>query len=128
MHTFSYSAVYIPSAPMVEIMLSSPHNPHGKGIYLSALIDSGADATLLPIDLLRKVQARVVESVNLIGITGARTTVDLYHVVIQIGPHKFRSIKAVAQQIGAEPIIGRDVLNHLVVTLNGLAGMTEIAD
>jgi predicted aspartyl protease len=128
MHTFSYSSVYIPSAPMVEITLISPNNPHSKGIYLSALVDSGADATLLPIDLLRQVQARVVESVNLIGITGVRTTVDLYHVVIQIGPHKFRSIKAVAQQIGAEPIIGRDVLNHLVVTLNGLAGVTEIAD
>lgn len=128
MHTFLYSSAYMPSAPMVEITLRSPQDPHGNSVLLSALIDSGADATLLPIDLLRQVQARIVESVTLIGITGVRTTVDLYHVVIQIGPHKFWSIKAVAQQISREPIIGRDVLNHLVVTLNGLAGVTEIAD
>jgi hypothetical protein len=28
---------------------------------------------------------------------------------------------------GNEAILGRDVLNHLVVTLNGLAGVTEIS-
>ena len=25
-----------------------------------------------------------------------------------------------------EPIVGRNVLNHLVITLNGLAGVTEV--
>ncbi len=31
-----------------------------------------------------------------------------------------------SRTLGSEPIIGRDVLNHLVLTINGILGVTEI--
>ena len=37
-------------------------------------------------------------------------------------------VEAVADRQNGEAIIGRNVLNQLVVTLNGIAGITEITD
>lgn len=36
-------------------------------------------------------------------------------VEIQIGPHKLPGIRAIAVESEGEAIIGRDVLNHLIV-------------
>ncbi len=92
-----------------------------------ALLDSGADGSMIPLDVLRQIGARYQETRYLRGVTGVRQTADLYLVTIHIGPHKITGIRATAVSDGSEVIVGRDVLNHLVVTLNGLANVTEIA-
>ena len=61
------------------------------------------------------------------GITGASIMVDLYMVQVQIGEFTLRGVKAVASRTGNEVILGRDVLNHLIVTLDGIAGTVEIS-
>lgn len=45
---------------------------------------------------------------------------------VRIGPHLIRGIKAVAAVGQQETLLGRDVLNNLIVTLNGLASVTEV--
>jgi predicted aspartyl protease len=120
--SFLYDTKYIPSAPVAKIMVS-----YQREVELTALIDSGADATMIPIDLLRKIKARVVETRRLRGISGGAEIVQLYGVTIRVQDHVLPSVHVVATAHGGEPILGRDVLNHLIVTLNGLAGVTEIA-
>lgn len=51
----------------------------------------------------------------------------MYLAVIQIGPFQVHGIRILADQEGGEAILGRDVLNQLVVTLNGLANMVEVS-
>jgi predicted aspartyl protease len=128
MYTFIYDTDYTPSAPVADIQISSPQNPSLSITIQSALIDSGSDTTLLPINLLQQIHARVIETVNLIDINGTSTQGDLYRVVIQVGPHKIRTANAVARDVGSEVIIGRNVLNNLIVTLDGPAGVVEIPD
>lgn len=60
------------------------------------------------------------------GIAGAAFSVDLYLVTLRVGSHLLRGVRAVAIVAGGEPVLGRDALNQLVVTLNGLAGVTEV--
>ncbi len=36
------------------------------------------------------------------------------------------AISAIAMPAGSEPLNGRDVLNQLVITLDGIAGVTEL--
>ncbi|MDM8529104.1 aspartyl protease family protein [Anaerolineales bacterium HSG24] len=123
--TFTYSSKYEPSAPVVEIMVCKTGQTD-NGVVLSALIDSGADATMLPITTLQTIGARYVETRQMRGVTGVALTVDLYVVMIQIGRQVIHAIRAVATQ-DDEAIIGRDVLNQLVVTLNGPAEVTEMS-
>lgn len=61
------------------------------------------------------------------GISGQPVPVALYFVTVQIDNFNLPGIKAVASRSGNETIIGRDVLNHLIVTLDGIAGQTEIS-
>lgn len=60
------------------------------------------------------------------GITGIAYPVDLYLITVQIGSHNIPAIRAIVATSDGETIIGRDVLNQLVVTLNGPANVTEI--
>jgi len=67
---------YNPSMPVAEIMI-------GRGeteptLSLTALIDSGADATIIPVHYLDKVRARKGESGWLRGASIQRTPIDLY--------------------------------------------------
>ena len=95
---------------------------------LTALIDSGADATMLPIQVLRAVGAKHVETRYIRGVTGAGQLAETYLAVIQIGPHSVPTTKAIALTRAEDVILGRDVLNHLVVTLNGPAEVVEITE
>ncbi|MDQ4076254.1 MAG: retroviral-like aspartic protease family protein, partial [Chloroflexota bacterium] len=110
----AYDSTYHPPAAVVEATVRAA-GEQAPIVTLTALVDSGADGTMIPIDILRAVGARYVETRQMRGVTGVAYTVDLYLVTIQIGSHVVRGIRVVAQ--GAEPLIGRDVLNQLVITL-----------
>jgi predicted aspartyl protease len=124
-YTYDYDFAFSPSAPVAEIEVTSDLSD--TPITLVAFIDSGADATMLPFEVLERLQAEELETRYLRTVTGKRVAVDLYRVAIRIGAYQFRSIRAIATDSPAEIILGRDVLNHLIVTLNGLAAVTEIS-
>jgi predicted aspartyl protease len=121
--SFPYSTSYSPSAPVVQIVVT-----HRGSATLSALVDSGADATLIPVDILHAIKAPFIQTHTMIGVNNTRHIVDLYRLRIQVGvgPTLY-GVRAVATSQGGEAILGRDVLNHLIVTLNGVAGVTEIS-
>ncbi len=124
-HTYSYSQDYSPPMPVVEIGVSIPGNPQTEKL-LTALIDSGSDGTLIPTDILEEIGARYVRAGQIRGILGDSLPVDIYLVSLRIGSHTIHAVRVVAASEDAEIILGRNVLNHLVVTLNGLASVTEI--
>lgn len=123
--TFEYDSAYEPAAPFVDIEVDGYNNALGKRT-LWAMVDSGADATMLPLSILEAVGATYKESMWMRGTAGGRVEVDLYLVAIQIGSNLIRGLHVIGIPNSAKAIIGRDVLNQLVVTLNGHAGMTEI--
>ena len=123
--TYSYDTTYRPPMPVVDVQFQSP----GRTLLMqtfSALLDSGADGTLIPLDVLEASGARCVGEARLRGITGVGIMADVYLLNIRVGPHWVRGIRVVAVPLHAEIILGRNVLNHLVITLNGLAGVTEL--
>ncbi len=90
------------------------------------MIDSGADATMIPLNFLKAIGAAYKETMWMRGVAGERIEVDLYLVAIQIGSHLIRGLHVVAAPAGNEAVIGRDVLNQLVITLDGPAEMTTV--
>lgn len=117
---------YDPAMPVAEIKLLSTKS-EDRIALLMALIDSGADATMVPIDALETTDSLYHSTRRLRGITGQSIPVDTYFTVVQIGPYIIRGVKAVALPVGGEAIIGRDVLNQLELTLKGPAQELWIA-
>jgi predicted aspartyl protease len=114
-----YSNLYDPAAPIFPVTIYRPSRGKSKGRSVNALIDTGTDATLIPRDILESVNAEFRDKQRLRGVLGNVSVVDLYMVTIEIGKHFITGIEAVALPKGSEIIIGRDVLNQLVITLNG---------
>ena len=123
-YTDDYGRQYDPPIPQVEITISRLQGQNG--LTLTAIVDSGADATIIPIAYLRRIGAQRGEKRWLRGMTADRRRVTLYPVFLQLGPFHFYLL-VVGDDLYDEPIIGRDVLNHLIVTLNGLANVVEIS-
>ena len=116
---------YSPPAPVIPIALTAPgrtRTPH----RVVALIDSGADATLLPINILEDIRARAVGYATLVGISDKPHLAEVYVVNIEIGSHTLYAVRVLAMPTDSEAVLGRDVLNHLTITLNGPAGATEL--
>ena len=81
---------------------------------------------MLPIDILKHVKARYIETRQMRGATGHTLGVDTYLVTIQVASYTIRGIQAIAMYTGHEVVLGRDVLNQLEIILNGPAHAVEI--
>ena len=123
---FDYDVSYDPAIPVVEIEIAAGKSE--SGMVIRALVDSGADATVIPIHNLLQVGARKGRSAWMRGVTHDRVKIDRYRVWVQIGGLRPMYLNVVADPLGEEAIIGRDVLNQLIVILNGHASTVEISD
>jgi hypothetical protein len=86
-YTFDYSTEYDPPGPIVEFQVSKA-GQQTPDVTLSALVDSGADATMLPITALQSIGGRYVETRQMRGIVGLAYPVDLYLVSIWFDDHQ----------------------------------------
>jgi predicted aspartyl protease len=111
---------YFPAAPIVEIAISSSSRGASEATLI-ALVDSGADATMIPVDILTAINSRYLETRQMRTVTGQVIPVSMHRVHIRIGPYRLTGLRVVAVQEGSEPIVGRDVLNELEITLIGPA-------
>ena len=122
-HQFEYDSDYPgPALPVVELGITG----RAETRIISALVDSGADATLIPANILRAGDARKIDSSWARNISGLRYRVTMYAVDLGIGSFTFPDTEVVANNHTDEIVLGRDVLNQLIVTLNGLASVVEI--
>ena len=123
--SFEYDASYYPSAPFADVGIDGYDESLGTRVVW-AMVDSGADATVIPIRILDAIGADYKETAWMRGTAGGRIEVDLYLVAIRIGSNLINGLHVIGSPNQTEAIIGRDVLNQLVVTLNGHAETTEI--
>jgi hypothetical protein len=126
LYSFDYDTSYFPSIPVVEIELRDGKD--SPGVSLRAIVDSGADATIIPVHYLQQLHARKGKKAWLRGTAQQRIQVERYWVWLQIGGHAPFYIQAVGDTQSEEAILGRDILNQMIVTLNGLASVVEISD
>lgn len=115
---FDYDTSYVPSAPVVEIEIDGYDKEIGKQ-RLRVMIDSGADVTLIPLFILETVGATYKETRWMRGVTGERIEVDLYLTGLEIGTQLINGVAVVGTPATMDAVIGRDVLNQLVITLDG---------
>ena len=121
-YTYDYDLDYLPAMPIVTLSIGIPDSE--TTLTLSALVDSGADATMIPIKYLQEIQAIQAikrQRVFIRTSSAQRAGANLYTISLQFAHYRRNRIEVVGNQDTDEVIVGRDILNHLVVTLDGLA-------
>lgn len=122
--SFEYDLTYPgPAFPVAQVTIIGRD---GGMVTHRAFLDTGADATVIPISILRQINARRLDQAFARNMDGSRYGITLYSVKLTIGSYPIYGIEAVANTKTSEVILGRDALNQLVVTLNGLAEITDI--
>lgn len=127
MNFYPYSTHYFPAAPVVQVTLGSPGAAPSLGPF-EALIDTGADGTMIPITYLREVRATKVDQAILRSQWGERRTITMYAISLTIGTTTLSAVSVIGDTIGDELILGRNVINRLRLLLDGQAAMVEILD
>ena len=125
-YTFDYDSTYLagPALPIVEFQLRAIGSD--EGVLVSALVDSGADATILPISNLTQAKVEQIGRARMRWGPHLSGNYDVYLATIQIGPHTIFGVRVLADAQDSEAILGRDVLNQLKIILNGPAQVVEI--
>jgi len=125
-HDYDSSYAYGPALPVIELSVRPVAATDG-GISLRALVDSGADATILPLAVLQNAQVDQVGRARMRWGSHQSRPYDVYLATIAIGPYDINGVRVLADTASNEAILGRDVLNQMIVTLNGLANVVEIS-
>lgn len=95
---------------------------------LQAIVDSGADGTIVPLHYLEEIQAPPTVEMVIRSQWGERRNVLLYLVDVQIGDLTLPGIEVVGDELSDEVVIGRDILNRLRVMLDGPREVVEVSE
>lgn len=111
-HQQAFNTTVPPASPHLSLQVAGPDVYDWIDID-SALIDTGADATVIPDAVLSRTLAVEWDQARMRSQWGEYRLVYRYEVDLRIGGRTFASILVVADDMGTDVIIGRDVLNRL---------------
>jgi predicted aspartyl protease len=123
----SYNRNYFPAAPFVDVSLITVAESRRVG-PLPPLVDSGADGTIVPLAVLNSISAPPTIEMLMSSQWGESRPVLMYLVDVQIGDITLPGMEVVGDHLSDEIVLGRDVLNHLRVLLDGPAQTVTISE
>lgn len=127
MSIHEYSSTYIPAIPVCQIYLGVGGGEPTLG-PLQAIIDTGADISVVPIAYLRQLGVRPVSQGTAPSLWGDRRNVRIYAVSLRLDRLHLRALQVLADEQEDEIVLGRTVLNRLQIVLDGPAAITEIVE
>lgn len=116
---------YFPPMPALEIRLGYPEESLRLGPVV-AILDTGADGTMVPQEWLDRIGAPLVDKVRVRGHWSDWRTAKVFTVDLGIGEVLLPSVEVVGDETGDEVILGRNVLNRLKLLLDGPENLTEL--
>jgi hypothetical protein len=114
-----YNHQYHPPIPILTVRLYSLVNDTFSPL-LKALVDTGSDASLVPLPLLNELGAEETAPGWLVSITGERKPVSLFYVDVYIGDQALSGIRVIGDPDTDEVILGRDVRTNCLSSSMGL--------
>lgn len=123
---FPYNIQLTPAAPALELYLGLPDEALRVG-PITAIVDTGADTTVIPEHYLHKLALTPDSHRFLTSPWGGRQLAKVYFLDVRLGEWRFPTVMVVGDQYGQEAIIGRNLLNKLVLTLHGPQQWLEIS-
>ena len=122
----AYDSSAQPPAPFIEFEVVSPQDSTQRR-PVQGLLDTGAEVSVLPAEILTALQIPKASNMSVESWDGSPTLVTTYIVTLAIADAHLDSIEVVAAP-RPHAILGRDVLNHFILTLNGKDLTFELQD
>jgi len=115
-----------PPAPVLDVRVGGPMGRADFFQPCEALLDSGADVTAIPVDLVQRLGLLPVSSVIVDrgGLPGDEEE-NLYAATVEVTLLGQRTIQ-VLQTMDPFALLGRDIINELRLVLDGPAGELEV--
>ena len=120
-----YSQFYVPPAAVIEIRLAAPGAAQTVGPF-PALIDTGADASLVPKSILLTIGAPSMFEAHLRSPWGELHAVVMHLADIIIGLDRLPAIELAASESDDQFILGRNILNKLPLFLDGPQQVSQL--
>lgn len=111
---FAYDQSHTPPAPVLPLLLAAPGN--AESVLLPGLVDTGADCTLVPESVAQRLHLPEIDRVVIEGVGGTSHRAAVHAASVRLAGHQWLA-RLVA--LGQDAIIGRDLLNRIVATLDG---------
>jgi predicted aspartyl protease len=111
---FAYDRRLDPPAPIVPARVAGRVSE--DAVMLPMLVDTGADCTLVPARIVHRLGLPLVDIVAVSGVDGVKQRATVHAASVELGELR---VHARIVAFADEAILGRDVLNQGVVTLDG---------
>ena len=129
----NYSPAKFPPAPVLNIRLSQIEESPTDQLF-RALIDTGSDFSLAPQQILIELDALEYETTFVRGLWGARQEARMYPVDLHLESGILPAVEILGVPDGGstfeneEIILGRNVLNKLILLLEGPQQQTTVLE
>lgn len=124
---FPHSRQHRPPFPTLTVALRAPEGAASTASF-TALLDTGADITSVPIHLLEQIGAPELDEVRVRGHWGTSVNAITYLVDVVITDLTLPGIEVIGDTINPETVLGRDIINHLILLVDGPLANTEVLD
>ena len=123
----AFDRSFYPPAPVLRIQLSAPEEP-ATAEWLLALVDTGSDGTLIPATYLNQIEALPLGEATIHSVLGQSRVSQMYRVDLHFGQLVLPNVVVIADDQGTEALLGRNVLNKLILLLDGRALQTDVLE
>ena len=120
-----YAQSYGLPFPQLPVVINHPES-NAHSVTLPGLVDTGADATLVPLTQLRAIGAEEIYRASLRSHWGESRPATVYLVDLEVAGHNLPGIEVIADEGSDAILLGRNVLNRLILLLDGPVQETEI--
>ncbi|KRT77220.1 MAG: hypothetical protein XU14_C0018G0038 [Armatimonadetes bacterium CSP1-3] len=111
---YAYDARRTPPAPVLPVRLGAPGVE--PTVFLVALVDTGADLSVVPEQVPAQAQLPRVGEITIRGVGGSQRRVPLFAAAVEAAGTT-RIVEVVG--LGGEALVGRDLLNRWTLRLDG---------
>lgn len=118
----AFDATFDPPAPVLPVRISGL-DEHGPAAMLRMLVDTGADCTLIPEKIARSLRLPVVDRAEIQGVASKGQSANVHAARIRLGALR---VLARVVALGDECLLGRDILNRVVLQYDGPAEVMHV--
>jgi hypothetical protein len=115
---YNYNRQLTPPAPFVHVRAAAPAS--GKAVeQIAAQLDSAADRSVIPWSVVEALQLPQLDELPALGFGGHLLSVPTFLVQLTVRSCTPITVEAFASREEPYVLLGRDVLNHFRVLLDG---------
>jgi predicted aspartyl protease len=122
---FRYNTTIQPPAAFVQVTLLDPIT--GLSAQKPGKLDTGASITVLPESVVTTLRLKAVSEGFVTGFDGKGSLCPLYYIAMEIAGYNIPIVEATSAE-RSDALLGRNVLNQFILTLDGKALTFDLRD